>query len=187
MRSKKEIRQEMRTRRRAVTHEARAAYSRAVCTALLARSDVRAAIAAKRPFAVYLAGADELDLTVLIEALWTEDVTVSVPCWDAARQVYVLGAYDATTTLVEGQMHILEPAEVHEIAAADVGVWIVPGLAFTPAGGRLGYGGGWYDRFLAAAASDAVVLGVAYPFQLVAELPMEAHDRPLTDVVVEEE
>ena len=65
-------------------------------------------------------------------------------------------------------------------------VWVVPGLAFTRKGARLGYGGGWYDRFLAAADPSAVLLGVAYPFQMVEELPSEPHDIRLTDVVVAE-
>lgn len=183
MRTKDEIRAEMRARRRALTAAQRAAASEAVCAAVLARADVRTALAAKRPFAVYLAAKRELDLAPLIAALWEADVTVAVPCWDAATARYVLGAYDNTTTLVEGASRIREPAEVHPVAPADIGVWIVPGLAFTRAGGRLGYGGGWYDRLLGAAAPWAVALGVAHAFQIVDELPVEPHDRTLSAVV----
>ena len=157
--------------------------SAAICRAVLGRADVHAALAARRPFAVYLATPEEIDLTTLVEALWAADVTVAIPCWDAARKCYVLGAYDNMTTLVEGYMHIPEPAELNEIAPVDVGVWIVPGLAFTRDGARLGYGGGWYDRLLRAAAPDAAKLGVAYPFQIVPGLPVELHDQDLTDVV----
>ena len=78
---------------------------------------------------------------------------------------------------------IREPAEVRPIAPADIGVWIVPGLAFTRAGGRLGYGGGWYDRLLGEAAPGAVALGVAHAFQIVDALPVEPHDRTLSGVV----
>lgn len=183
MKTKDEIRGEMRRLRRALTPEERAEMSEAVCRAVLARPDVAAALAARRPFAVYLATPDEIDLTALVEALWAEDVTVAIPCWDAARKRYVLGAYDNTTTLVEGYMHIPEPAEVNEIASADIGVWLVPGLAFTRDGARLGYGGGWYDRLLRDAGAGSVRLGVAYPFQIVGELPVELHDQGLTDIV----
>lgn len=183
MKTKTEIRREMRDRRRAVDAEARAAASAELCAALLARDDVRAAIAARRPFAVYLASGDELDLTAFVEDLWAADVTVAVPCWRADEACYVLGAYDNTTVLVEGAHHILEPAELNEVAAVDIGVWIVPGLAFTRGGGRVGYGGGWYDRLLREAAPDAVALGVAYAFQIVPMLPEELHDRAVTDVV----
>ncbi len=51
---------------------------------------------------------------------------------------------------------------------------IVPGLAFTPDGYRLGYGGGFYDRFLSLV--QAPNAGVCFAEQIVPELPVEAHD-----------
>lgn len=173
----------MRRRRREVTVDARRGASEAVCAALLARADVQSARAAKRPFAVYLATRDELDLAPLIAELWGAGVPVAVPCWNAAEGRYGLGACDRATRLVEGAHRILEPAEVRPVAAAVVGVWIVPGLAFTRAGGRIGYGGGWYDRLLREAAPDSIALGVAYRFQILDAIPTERHDRPLTAVV----
>lgn len=183
MKTKNEIRAEMRAKRRALDDETRAEASASVCAALLARADVQAAIAARCPFAVYIASRDELDLSSLIAELWNLDVTVAVPCWSAEEKCYVLGVYDNTTTLVEGAHHIPEPAEVNRIAPADVGVWIVPGLAFTHSGGRVGYGGGWYDRLLRLASADAISLGVAYPFQFIDVIPADLHDQSLTDVV----
>ncbi len=77
MRTKDEIRAAMRARRRALTAAQRAAASEAVSVALLARADVRTALAAKRPFAVYLAAPHELDLAPFVAALWAADVTVA--------------------------------------------------------------------------------------------------------------
>ena len=62
---------------------------------------------------------------------------------------------------------------------------IVPGLAFTRRGDRLGQGGGWYDRVLAGVRDDCVTIGVAFAPQLVDELPVEPHDRPVDLVVTE--
>ena len=50
---------------------------------------------------------------------------------------------------LRGPMNILEPAEADIVKPADVEVWVIPGLAFTKDGKRLGYGDGWYDRLLA--------------------------------------
>ena len=116
---------------------------------------VSLAVAAKRPFAVYLANDDEIDLAPLVERLWAADVTVAVPYWQSESGTYRLAIYTSASTLIEGGHGIMEPAETYDIAPCDIGVWIVPGLAFTRDGRRIGYGGGWYDRYLAAAAPDA--------------------------------
>lgn len=183
MSAKDEIRAAMRARRRALSAPARAGASAAVCAALLARADVQAALAARRLFAVYLATRDELDLAPFVAALWAAGAPVAVPCWDAGAATYALGLYDRATPLVEGAFRVREPAVVRPVAPAAVGVWIVPGLAFTRAGARLGYGGGWYDRLLGAAAPGALALGVAHAFQVVDALPAEPHDRTLAAVV----
>ena len=184
MDGKGKIRQEMRARRRAVDPAARAAASEAVCRALLQRNDVKAACAAKKMFAAYLALPDELDVSALIRHLWAEGCPVVVPTWRNGS--YGLVRHFRDTRLVRGPMNILEPEAapgetIH--SATEPSVWIVPGLAFTRTGQRLGYGGGWYDRFLAAAAPTATALGVAYDFQMLETLPADAHDISLTGVV----
>ena len=64
-------------------------------------------------------------------------------------------------------------------------VVLVPGLAFTPAGDRLGQGGGWYDRFLERVREDCTTIGVGFDVQLVDTLPVEIHDVALDCVVTE--
>lgn len=186
--SKRELRRIMKSRRREVPLEERSAYSAALCGRLLERGDVQCAISAKGVFAAYLASPDEIDLAVLVERLWTAGCRVVVPAWRDGT--YRLVGYSPKTELVAGPMDILEPAPEGEgavtVAEGDVAVWIVPGLAFTPSGARMGYGGGWYDRFLAKSNPSAVTLGVAYPFQIVDELPLEPHDLSLSDVVMAE-
>lgn len=63
---------------------------------------------------------------------------------------------------------------------------LVPGLAFTPAGERLGQGGGWYDRFLPRLRADAVSMGVCFREQVVESLPVEPHDARLDLVVADD-
>lgn len=67
--------------------------------------------------------------------------------------------------------------------AEDVDLWICPGLAFTPDGDRIGFGGGWYDRFLSKAKPAARAYGVAYAFQLHDRLPQGEWDMKLTGIV----
>jgi 5-formyltetrahydrofolate cyclo-ligase len=62
-------------------------------------------------------------------------------------------------------------------------VVVVPGLAFTADGERLGQGGGWYDRFLPGVRDDCTTIGVCFEPQLVDVLPVEPHDVRLDYVV----
>jgi 5-formyltetrahydrofolate cyclo-ligase len=64
-------------------------------------------------------------------------------------------------------------------------VVIVPGLAFTARGDRLGQGGGWYDRFLAGVRPGCRTIGVGFVEQIVDALPVEVHDIRLDHVVTE--
>lgn len=181
---KAEIRKVMLERRRLVGPDERKAASAAVCAAIMAREDVKSAVSARYPFAVYVAMPDEIDLSPLVEAIWAEGVTLAVPCWLADEKRYGLAAYTSTTTLAAGRHGIPEPVEPCVVAPETVGVWIVPGLAFTCDGRRVGYGGGWYDRYLEVASPDSVSLGVAYRFQIVDDLPCDEHDIRVADVVV---
>ena len=63
---------------------------------------------------------------------------------------------------------------------------LVPGLAFSRAGHRLGRGGGFYDRLLAGRARDAVKVGVCFALQLHNEIPFEAHDVVLDCAISDE-
>lgn len=66
-----------------------------------------------------------------------------------------------------------------------VDVVIVPGIAFTASGDRLGQGGGWYDRFLTRIRPDCMTIGVGFEPQLVDSIPTEPHDRRLDLVVTD--
>ena len=175
--AKDEIRREMRARRRELTPAERAGASAVICAKLGRCAEVGS------PVAVYLASPDEIDLCAYIERLLRLGRQVVAPRWNG--ETYELAALKGLGPghLRRGPMGIMEPAEAEVVPPGEVGRWIVPGLAFTRDGRRLGYGGGWYDRVLSAAAPDAVALGVAHPFQMVDELPAEPHDRILDAVV----
>jgi 5-formyltetrahydrofolate cyclo-ligase len=64
-------------------------------------------------------------------------------------------------------------------------VIVVPGLAFTSDGHRLGQGGGWYDRFLPGRRLDCTTIGVGFSTQLVDEVPTDVHDVVLDTVITD--
>jgi 5-formyltetrahydrofolate cyclo-ligase len=77
------------------------------------------------------------------------------------------------------------PTAVEPVDPASVDVVVVPGLAFAEDGGRLGQGGGWYDRFLARVRDECVTIGVCFDVQVVRDVPVAGHDVPVDLVVTE--
>ena len=80
----------------------------------------------------------------------------------------------------------MEPTRVELVPAQDVDVVIVPGVAFDRRGGRVGYGGGFYDRLLSRAPS-APAVAVAFAVQVVDEVPQGRSDSRVDVIVTEDE
>ncbi len=76
-----------------------------------------------------------------------------------------------------GPFGIREPSPRSPVRAiADIDVFLVPGVAFTRAGARLGRGAGYYDTTLARRGAQARTIGIAFECNVVTQVPMEAHD-----------
>lgn len=82
--------------------------------------------------------------------------------------------------LQPGYYNILEPVDCIKAPTPDL--VITPGVAFTKAGNRLGYGGGFYDRYFVKYPS-VYKLGVAFDFQILEDLPLEEHDFILDEII----
>ena len=80
-----------------------------------------------------------------------------------------------------GRFGIREPAPGPQLEKLDL--IVVPGLAFTVTGNRLGRGAGYYDRFLATVPTTTLKVGVCFEFQLVPQIPSESHDVMMDFVV----
>ena len=86
--------------------------------------------------------------------------------------------------LVPGPFNLLEPPYQNpEIDIKKLDLIFVPGVAFDIKKGRIGYGGGFYDRVLVK--TEAFKIGVAFSFQIFKKLPLEAHDQRV-DVIITE-
>jgi 5-formyltetrahydrofolate cyclo-ligase len=81
----------------------------------------------------------------------------------------------------------VEPAARVPVDPTEIGVVIVPGLAFDRRGGRLGYGGAHYDRYLSRLHAAALRVGIAFHQQMVDEVPTDLRDEPVDVVVTDRE
>lgn len=95
-----------------------------------------------------------------------------------------------TPELVSGAYSIKEPSHAcrsqagREILPDQADVVILPGMAFTRSGCRLGRGKGYYDRFLAQVRPNALRIGLAFEEQIFPELPCDSHDQPVDCLIV---
>lgn len=130
---------------------------------------------------VYVSSGSEVRTRALITALLQRGKTVAVPRVlpePGVMQAVVICSLD---DFAPGRFGILEPT-THELLEVTPDVTIVPGIAFTRTGQRLGQGGGYYDRYLAQHPATCKV-GVCFNEQLAETLPCEPHDALMNDVV----
>ena len=89
----------------------------------------------------------------------------------------------STNELVAGRFGIMEPLPAHPARRMDL--LVVPGIAFDKKGCRLGYGKGYYDRYLSE-KKPQFTIGLAYNFQLLESLPHNTHDVQLDAISIED-
>lgn len=133
---------------------------------------------------LYCSTALEVDTRRLIERAWALGKTVALPrCRPdtVALDFFVIRSWD---DVEPGMLNIPEPkAHCRPLPEDMTTLCIVPGLMFDRAGHRIGYGKGYYDRFLSVYRGAAV--GLVYERCMEEELPYERHDRTVDIVVTE--
>lgn len=130
---------------------------------------------------------DELDTEPLAAALAERGLTLALPVVEKKKAPLAFRRYRPGEALVSGPHGALVPEKTAEAATPDI--LVIPLLGFTRAGGRLGYGGGYYDRTLAALRAERPVLAVGYAYgaQEVDALPLSPLDEGLDWIVTERE
>jgi 5-formyltetrahydrofolate cyclo-ligase len=171
------LRQRIRSARRALSPDERAKASHSVCLHLqnwhMLKQD-------RRCIATYLATLREVSVDEWIEHCLEVGMDVAAPTDHGfARLEMPRGGLTAVPCDARG---LRVPGEAG-VFIAEINIFIVPGLAFDGRGGRLGQGGGWYDRLLAERSPEALVVGVCYDEELLTEVPREPHDQTVDYVV----
>lgn len=173
--TKADLRALVRGRLRDLTAHERARMSHAACEQALAWPP----LAAAECVLAYAPMPSEVDVEPLIEALLARGACVSIPRvdWDAGTIAPVpITDLLADLTLIEHGVR--QPREnLPAIDMSKIQAVVVPAVAFDLAGGRLGRGGGFYDRVLSGRTRPGLALGVGFEAQVVDEIPMEGHDQ----------
>ena len=131
----------------------------------------------------YLSFNQEVRTAPIIERAWSDGKRVAVPKVIGKEMVFIwLNSFDQ---LADGYYGIPEPAENGPIADDTSALVLMPGLAFDPQGHRVGYGGGFYDRFLER-EPDHPLVALCFGFQMFEHLDVEAHDVPVDLVIADQ-
>lgn len=187
MSSRSDIRRSMRHRRRSLSRVERLAYSRN----LVRRFAGASAFQKSQRIAAYLPNDGEMDLRPLIGRAWAAGKRVYLPILNRQRLWFL--PYQRETPMRQNRFGIPEPAlsPRRRWPLTTLDLVLAPLVAFDDRGNRLGMGGGYYDRTFAYLASRShwrrpLIVGVAYGFQQVPDLPNHPWDVPLHGILTEQ-
>ncbi len=181
--AKRALRARMIGARDALDEGVRADASLAIVTRIAALPS----FAAARCVLVTLPFASEWDSRPLALAALASGKTLVVPrVNNASRMLELHVVTDIVRDVTTGYKDIPEPLPALPQVAPETIDWIlVPGVAFSPEGSRLGYGGGYYDRLMITLQPAAARIAGAFDAQIVAHIPAASHDLSVDLVVTE--
>ena len=164
----------------------REAFSQSIVNKLLTMDEVKRSYS----FFVYVSFRSEVATKNLIDLLLKAKKQVSVPITHV-REKYMEAVQieNMETHLTPGYCDILEPTPERQkentVSPETIDVVIVPGSVFDERGGRFGYGGGYYDKFLSR-TPHATKIGLAFDLQVVEKAPLQPHDELLDYIITEQ-
>ena len=174
--NKKELRQAIRAQKRAMTEEEIIRKSAALAEKFLASDAYKQA----RTIYGYLPYNQEVRTVPMLEQALRDGKQVAVPkCYGDEMKFIVL---EDLSLVEKGYAGIPEPIADEPVANDETALVLMPGLAFDEAGHRIGYGGGFYDKFLSREPGHPT-LALCYDFQMLPNLETEEHDIPVDYVI----
>lgn len=134
----------------------------------------------------YMSFGSEADTLALARRVLADGKRLCVPVCEAETHTITPAAVtDLDGELRPGHYGILEPVHVEPVNIAEISLVVVPGLAFDREGYRVGYGGGYYDRFLPRLPHGAVTAGFTYDACVTDCVPRDAYDMPVDMVITQ--
>ncbi|HEY5653021.1 MAG TPA: 5-formyltetrahydrofolate cyclo-ligase [Pontiella sp.] len=133
--------------------------------------------------ALYIAVGGEVDLQNLFITCWNLDKRTCIPHYNDQTKCYEMAEITRESLLEPGHLSIPEPVSIKRVPPENIDLILVPGLAFDASGNRLGRGGGYYDRILSGFPNYCTA--IAFDFQLIPQIPVDAHDEPVDAIVTE--
>ena len=170
------LRKEIREKKRAMTPEQITSASQHLAQLFFASEPYRQA----KSLYGYLPYNQEVRTVPILEQALRDGKRVAVPKVYGNEMRFIW--LEDLTAVAEGYAGIPEPVADEPVAEDPTALVLMPGLAFDPQGHRIGYGGGFYDRFLEAEPNHPTV-ALCYDFQMCEHLETEEFDKPVDCVL----
>ncbi len=174
--NKKELRKELIQRRKDMDRNYRQECDNLIYNNLMTCPEILSA----EVILTYISTEIEVDTIRFIEKMLEAGKTVAVPRCEGKNMRFI--RISNLNSLVKGAFGIPEPVGIDEITDFSSAVCITPALSFNSRGYRLGYGGGFYDRF--SERFNGISVGICYE-DFVGEIPVEEYDKPVSILVTD--
>jgi 5-formyltetrahydrofolate cyclo-ligase len=137
--------------------------------------------------AITISKSPEVDTLQIIRKAWEQGKRVVVPKCEPKTRTLDFRELTRFSQLESVYFGLFEPivSETEKVSPAEIDLVVVPGLAFSKDGYRLGFGGGYYDRFLEN--YQGYTLSLTFKDQLLSDLPVESHDIPVGKIITDHE
>lgn len=134
---------------------------------------------------IFVSFKNEVDTHRLIEYALSDNKKICVPKVKLKEREMELYKINSFNDLEVGYYNILEPIKGSpKINVEDIDLILMPGLAFDKEGGRIGYGGGYYDKFLRKSKKNKTKkIAIAYAFQVLDKVPMNENDIKIDGII----
>ena len=179
--AKRALRRAVLAERDAVPEEERSARSEVIIDRFLGLPETAGA----ETVLAFWSFGSEVDTRPLIARLRSDGRTVALPRIEGNEVAPVVATPE--TPMTEASFGAMEPADGRALDVAELDLVVVPGLAFDRSCGRVGYGGGYYDRLLGKRRDGVAAIAIAFALQIVDRVPSGAIDRRIDGVVTEVE
>jgi 5-formyltetrahydrofolate cyclo-ligase len=178
--NKKEIRKFMREKRGSLTKAEKERLDNAIFDNVVNSKEYKES---KNIF-IFVSYDTEVDTHRLIKQALKDEKVLCVPRVISKEEGMIIAQIKSFEDLEPGAYGILEPKDnKFKVDETLIDVAYLPGLAFDKVGGRVGYGGGFYDRFLRKSRKDSKKIGLAYSFQILEKVPMEQNNQYIDEYI----
>ncbi len=137
---------------------------------------------------LYVNDKHEVSTKDILRGVFGFDKIVVLPAFDAkTHEITLMKINDPDTDLTPGPRNILEPdrKRCKRVPVESIDIAIIPGTAFDEKGGRIGTGGGYYDRLIPRLSITTRKVALAYENQMIPQVPIESHDKHVDIIITE--